>query len=336
MKKSLSILLKQKFVISIVMISILQFSNINTSYADNVTNKAKPPIRIGIVEPLQHKAMDEIVSGFKQSLMANYKGVVTIKIENAQGDMNLQRAIIQKMQNANYDMVVPIGVAATQMTLSMIKNKPVVSLASDFSTEDRNKLKNCNIVAIHDEISAMQTLTFIRQVYPKITNILLVHSSADKVLPEVQKTKNIGKQLGITITNAMINNLSELNNTTRQAIRSNTQLILVLKDSLIVSGTPTLVKIAIDKKLPLVTSDQGSVQDGATVALGVHENQIGIEGGNLAASILNGKNICQIPMVDMTKLTIFINKSTLDRSGQNLTSISDTAKKLGYPIEYVK
>ena len=325
-----------KSLLKIIMTTLLSTCFVNISYADANTTKTTKPITIGIIEPLQHKAMDEIISGFKQSFATNYKGSVTIKIENAQNDMNLQRAIIQKMKNANYDMLVPIGVGATQMTLSMVQNKPVVSLASDFSATDRNKLKGCNVVAVHDEISAIQTLNFIHQTYPEVTNILLVHSSADKVLPEVQKTKDAAKQYGITVNNAMISNLSELNNTTLQSIRANTQLILVLKDSLIVSGIPSLVKIAADKKLILLTSDQGSVQDGAMLALGVHEKQIGIEGGTLAASVLNGKNICQMPMVDMTKLTIFVNKNSLKSSGQNLTPIIAAATKFGYPIEYVK
>ena len=324
-----------KFIKRLSIIALLQIGIIDISNADGATT-SKSPIKIGIIEPLQHKAMDEIVSGFKQSLSANYKYPVVINIENAQGDANLQRAIIQKMQNANYDMVVPIGVSTTQMTLSMIKKVPVVSLASDFSESDRSKLKNCNIVAIHDEISAKQTINFIHQVYPKINNILLVHSSVDKVLPEVKATQDIAKPFGITVNHVMISNLSELNNATRQSIHDDTQLILVLKDSLIVSGTPTLVKIAIDKKLPLVTSDQGSVQDGATMALGVHEKQIGIDGGKIAASILNGKNICQIPMVDMTKLTVFINKNTLKLTNQNIDTISRASAKLNYPIEYVK
>ncbi len=324
-----------KNLLKITILTLLSTCFTSISYADANATKTTKPITIGIIEPLQHKAMDEIISGFKQSFAANYKGAVTIKIENAQNDINLQRAIIQKMKNANYDMLVPIAVGPTQMTLSMVQNKPVVSLASDFSATDRSKLKGCNVVAVHDEISAVQTLNFIHQAYPKVNNILLIHSSADKVLPDVQKTKDVAKQYGITVNNAMISNLSELNNTTLQSIRANTQLILVLKDSLVVSGIPSLVKIASDKKLPLVTSDQGSVQDGAMLALGVHEKQIGIEGGILAAAVLNGKNICQMPMVNMTKLTVFVNKNSLKLSGQDLAPITSAATKSGYPVEYV-
>src|SRR5579872_635427 len=86
------------------------------------------PVTIGIIEPLEHKAMDEIVDGFSTTLKEQYHQPVIIKVENAQNDANLQRAIIQKLHDAKYTMIVPIGVGATQMTLSMVHNQDVISL----------------------------------------------------------------------------------------------------------------------------------------------------------------------------------------------------------------
>jgi putative ABC transport system substrate-binding protein len=291
-------------------------------------------VTIGIIEPLEHKAMDEIVAGFSETLHAKSGQPIVIKVENAQNDANLQRAIIQKMQDANYSMIVPIGVGATQMTLSMIHDKPVISLASDLSDKDRQALHPCNVAVVHDEISSKQLLAFIHAVYPKITELTLIHSSADKVLPEVNDAIAAGKEYGITIKHLMVSSLPELS-TVIQALPNHSQGIFILKDSLIVSGISTLAKAAQLHHIPLITSDQGSVQEGAGFALGVHEREIGVQGALLAADVLQGRPMCELPIANMVKLTVFINRHALQQEAQSMNAISDAAKKLGYKIEIV-
>jgi putative ABC transport system substrate-binding protein len=299
--------------------------------------KPKPvssDIVIGIIEPIEHNAMAKIVAGFSEKLQEQYHHPVIIKVENAQNDMNLERAIIQKMQAANYTMIVPIGVAATQMTLAMVHDRPVISLASDFSHADQEKMRPCNVAVVHDEISPQQLLAFIHATYPQLTQLTLIHSAADKVLPDVQATIDAGKALGITVHHMMVATLPDLYSTA-QALPADTQAIFVLKDNLIVSGISTLAKVAEQRHIPLITSDQGSVQEGAGFALGVHEREIGVQGAELAAAVLNGRGICSLPIADMNKLTVFINQNAVGEEGQNIKLIKQAAAASNYQIELV-
>ncbi|MDX1901640.1 MAG: ABC transporter substrate binding protein [Gammaproteobacteria bacterium] len=295
-------------------------------------NNNAPETRIGIIEPIEHTAMDEIVAGFKKTLAKNFDGPVAVHIENAEADPSLERAIIQKMRDAHYTMIVPIGVDATEMTLSMTKNIPVVSLASDLSDKARQKLNPCNVAAVHDEISSAQILSFIHQVYPHLKNLVLVHSSANKVFPEVQATIAAGKKFGITIHPMMVSTLAELYSVS-QSLPTKTEGIFILKDSLIASGIATLANVATQKHIPLISSDQGSVQNGAGFALGVHESRIGEEGAILAAQILKGRSACELPIVDMKNLTVFVNGRALDKAAQSIKNIRAAAAHLHYPVE---
>lgn len=291
-------------------------------------------VTIGIIEPLEHQAMTEIVAGFNDTIKQVYPHPVVVKVENAENDANLQRAIIQKMHDSNYTMILPIGVGATQMTLAMDKEHPVVSLASDLTDADRKKLHPCNVAVVHDEISSDQLLQFIHTVYPNLKHLTLIHSSADKVLPQVDETIAAGKKYGITIDHKMVSSLPELT-TAMASLSSQTQGIFILKDSLIVSGIPTLSKAANDRHIPLITSDQGSVENGAAFALGVHEREIGVQGAKLAAAVLSGKNICDLPIVSMNNLTVFINEKALTNENQNDKPIIAAATKLHYKTEQV-
>lgn len=298
-------------------------------------NKNNTPT-VGIIEPLEHTAMTEIVEGYSTTLKSLYPKKIRIKIENAQNDANLKRAIIQKMRDSGYAVILPIGVDATQMTLSMVHRQPVVSLASDLSDDMRHQLNPCNVAVVQDEIPASSSLAFIHAVYPQLSQLTLVHSASDKVIPQVKETVALAKTYGIFVKPLMVTNLPELY-TIALNMPEKTQAIFVLKDSMIVSGMPTLSKIAADKKVPLITSDQGSIQEqaGGAFALGVHEREIGVEGAKLTAAILNGTAPCQLPIVKMKRLTVFVNEAILKAENQSFEPIASAAKQFNYPVEKV-
>ena len=102
---------------------------------------------------------------------------------------------------------------------------------------------------------------------------------------------------------------------------------------MIVSGNSTLATVAANKHLPFITSDQGSVQGGAAIALGVHEREIGVQGALLTAQILQGKAACDLPIISMENLTIFVNASAVEKEGISMQVINAAAKKSHYPVE---
>ena len=295
---------------------------------------AQPSKKVAIVIPIEINAMDEIIESFEKDLQAHYSGPITFKVANAQGDMNLEHAAIASLRDQGYDLIAPVGTDATAMTLSMIKATPVLSLASDLSEAQRKKINPCNVAVVHDEISSEEQLNFIHQAFPTIKNIVLIHSAADKIFPEVDAAKLAGKKLGITITPMMAATLPELQ-TIANNIPTDTQAIYILKDMQTVSGTPQLAKIAQSRKIPLISSDDGSVKNGAGFALGVRENQIGVNGALLAAEILKGKKACDLPISEMTELTVFINPKALESFGVSTDAIKTTAEKMKYKMENV-
>ncbi|HBY55502.1 MAG TPA: hypothetical protein DEG23_01620 [Coxiellaceae bacterium] len=286
----------------------------------------KPSIKkIGIIMPIEHKALLEISEGFQETLKVLYSGPIKFKVGNAQGDINLQRAIISQMHDANYDLVVPIATSVVQMTTAMISNQSILGLAADVTE------KKDNLAVVNDEIDKEKIIAFIHKVYPKLKNISLVYSSSDKIFPEAAQVETACKHRHIKLHSLMIQNLSDLYSAS-QAIPQDTEAVFILKDSLVASGINTLVQLTKKRKIPLITSDDGTVQQGASFAVGVSEKDIGIEGAKLAAQILQGVSPGKLSMVKLTKPTIFINLSALKYLDQDLAPIKSAAKAFHYPL----
>lgn len=295
-------------------------------------NQKQEKIRVGIIMPMDHMALREITRGFEETLQKKYKKPIQFKVAKAQNDANLQRAIISQMRDENYNIIAPIGTATTQMTISLVKKQNVLGLAAEYTGANRSKLKNCNFGIVDDQINDEQIIAFIHQIYPKLKTLTLVHSATGKIFPEVKIVKNAGEKYGIDVHSVMIQSLSDLY-TIAHALPKNTQAIFILKDSLIASGIDTLIQIANQRKIPLITSDDGTVQDGAGFALGVHEYEIGAKGGELAAKVLKGTPICDVPIMKMTHPTVFINAKAIIKQGQNIDNVKKAAQKLNYKIE---
>src|SRR3989338_6008023 len=80
------------------------------AYAKNISY---PPVTVGILVPMEHRAMDEIVAGFKETLTQRYPGKITFLVKNAEGDINLQRSILQSFEQKSIDLYAPIGTQTT-------------------------------------------------------------------------------------------------------------------------------------------------------------------------------------------------------------------------------
>ncbi|HQY22209.1 MAG TPA: ABC transporter substrate-binding protein [Gammaproteobacteria bacterium] len=285
------------------------------------------PLQIGILIPMEHAALRDIVAGFETIVRAHYPNrSIYFNVQSAQGDIKLQRSIIELFVGQQVDMIVPVGTSATQMTLALVKELPIVSLAAQYTEVDRQKRAFKNMTGVLDEISGKKKLAFIKAIMPNIKTITLIyHSGNEKNYAEIAELKTESKVLGITLQTLMIQVLPELE-TAARTILPDTEIILIGKDHLLASGIRMLVPIAAKRGIPLMTSDEGTVAEGAAVALGVSERMIGEEGGKLATRVLDGYPIKDLPMQEMQALAVFYNPAAQQQK-ITVDALQDYARK---------
>ncbi len=322
------------FVVAIIGSLVLSYSLSSESQGEHRTssNAIKQKTVIGILMPMDHAALREIVAGFKDKVTEKLGDTVEIKVQNSQGDMNLQRSILQQFLRQKVDIVVPIGTAATQLTVSMVHETPIVSLAANFAMDARSKLGITNVTGVIDEIGPEKPMQLLKSLKPNLKKITLIYSNSEKVFPEVEDAIAYGEKQGIKIQKLMIQALPELYTVSR-LIDPDSEAIFILKDHLIVSGIQTLAKEAEKRGILIMAADEGSVQGGATLALGVSERSIGEQGGNLASRILSGESLAELPVQKIKDLAIFYNQNAMETLGLDLKQLEVLGKDLGFSLE---
>lgn len=315
MKTSLKTLL---FIIGLILISYGLKSYFRPS--------SSPALQIHFVMPIEHQALRDIIAGFEESLSREVATPIHYKVHNAQGDANLQRSIFQSLMREKTDLIVPIGTTTTQMSIKIIKDKPLLSLAAMYTEADR---KGHELTGVLDEISMSQFATFVEQVVPAKSGVVLIHSADDRRVQDALEMETILKSKGFSVKRLMIQTLNELY-TVSQSLPSTSKALVIFKDNLVASGITVLKKATEEKKILLITADEGTVKNGASLGFGVTEKDIGRDGAKLAAQILNGASPAAIPVHHLTDLKVFVNSKFMEENPSFQSLLEKICKKNGY------
>lgn len=300
-------------------------------FSFSVLASTPKPITVGILVPVAVPAMKQIVNGFETELSKNSKTPIHYLVKNAQGNIAIQRSILQEFNSSDVALVAPIGTDAAQMTIAMVRNKPIVGIAADHLKEQAKKANNDNVTGVLSKVSPKDRMQFIHAAMPALKKLTIVYSADDRIFSQVKAFEKVASQNHIQVQKLMVSQLSDLY-TLSKNIAPNSQAIFILKDELIVSGLNTLLQQAKAKHIPVIASDDGSVSKGAAFALGVSEYQTGVDAAKIASQILNGKKASNIPVHVMTNYSVFLNKNPAATENINTTTVKSAAKKLGYAV----
>jgi putative ABC transport system substrate-binding protein len=293
------------------------------------------PITVGILVPIALPAMTQIVKGFETSLNKESTTPVKYLVKNAQGDANIQRSILQEFQSKHVTMVAPIGTDAAQMTIAMIRNKPILGIAANHLKSQAKKANNLDVTGVISKVPPFQRMQFIHEALPSLKKLTIVYSADARIFSQVKQFEAAAKKNNIDVQALMVSQLSDLYSISKN-IAPNSQAIFILKDELIVSGLNTLLQQARAKHIPVIASDDGSVGKGAAFSLGVSEYQTGVDAGKVAAEILNGKKASNLPVYTMNHYFVFLNPISAKTQNVHPNAVKNAAKKLGYPIVSMK
>jgi putative ABC transport system substrate-binding protein len=228
------------------------------------------------------------------------------------------------------DIIAPIGTSATQMAVHLNqKNIPIVAIAAE---RPQGLSTDKNFTNILDEVSVATQLGFVHQALPELKKMTLIYSADDRMFADVKAAEVSAKENGIVLQTLMVQQLPDLY-TVKSHIDADTQAIFVLKDEMVVSGIQTLVQVAQSRQIPLIASDDGSVEKGAAFSLGVRESDIGKYSAMATAKVLAGALASSIPPFVMTDYTVFVNESSAAHQGVKLETLKALATKRG--IAYV-
>ena len=256
----------------------------------------KKMVKVGIVQLVEHSALDAANKGFVDGMAANgYKENenVTYDRQNAQADQSNLQNIAQRFVSGKVDLICAIATPAAQTMANAPKDIPIVGTAITDYAEAKlvasNKEPKGNVTGTTDMNPIKEQVDLMLKIMPQTKNVGVVYSSSEvnsqlqvKILKEVLAAKNIN------VVEATVSNVNDIQQAA-QSLVGKVDAVYAPTDNVIASAMPTLVAITDEAKIPVFCGEGGMVKAGGLATVGIDYYKLGLQTGAMAARILSGK-----------------------------------------------
>ena len=292
--------------------------------------KAEAPKTIGIVQLVEHDALDAANRGITDALKE--RGVtMEIDRQNAQADQSNLRNIAQRFVSHNYPLIFAIATPAAQTVANATSTTPIVATAvTDFAVaklvKDNNK-PGTNVTGSSDMNPIAAQTELLLKLVPNAKTVGTIYNSSE-INSQLQidiLRKELEKH-GVALAEATISSVNDLQQAA-QSLVGKVDVMYVPTDNVVASSMPTLYRVTQAAKLAVVAGEAGMVRSGATATVAVDYYNLGKIAGNMGADILEGKAKPQdMPIRYQTEFKVVLNEPVMKELG--LTVPEDVAKNV--------
>lgn len=263
---------------------------------DAKDGKKAEKVNVGIVQLVEHEALDAANKGFVEGLASKgYKEGqnITFDKQNAQADQSNLQNIAHRFVNNKVDLICAIATPAAQTVANVTSDIPIVATAvTDYKmaklVKDNDK-PGTNVTGTTDMNPVADQLDLLVKLVPNAKTIGVIYCSSEvNSQLQVEILKKAAAAKGITVKEATVSTVNDIQQAAHSLVGS-VQAIYVPTDNVLASAIPTLISVTDEAKLPVICGEGAHVRAGGLATLGVDYYKLGFQAGEMAADILSGK-----------------------------------------------
>ena len=279
---------------------------------------ASEPLKVGILQLIEHNALDSAREGFVQALADNGLtdgDTIVLDYQNAQGDPSNLSTMSQRFVNNNSDLVLTIATGAAQSMASNTTEIPILFTAVtdpvDAGLVASNEAPGGNVSGTNDMSPIAQQIDLMLQLKPETKTVgLLYNSSEDNSILQIDIVKGILEEKGIAWVEQTVTNSSDVQQAA-QSVVPKVDAVYLPTDNVIASAMPIVAQVANDAKVPVICGEENMVLSGGLATLGLNYYNLGYQTGEMAIRILvEGADISAMPVESQTDFNYVINGET--------------------------
>ena len=282
MKKVLAVLL------CIAMLAGFAACGTKTEANENKTYK------VGVVQLVQHEALDQATKGFQDALKAALGDKVTIEVKNASNDYNACSTIVNGFVSSNVDLIManatPALQAAAQATTTIpILGTSVTEYGVALDIQDFNGTVGGNISGTSDLAPLDKQVEMLLELFPDAKNVGLLYCSAEPNSKyQIDEVEKFLKAKGVNTARYPFSDSNDIAAVTTSAAASS-DVIYIPTDNTAASSTGVIDGICRPKKVPVVAGEEGICKGCGVATLSISYYELGKKTGEMAAKVLKGE-----------------------------------------------
>ena len=276
---------------------------------------------ICFVEVVENDAFVAMQQGFKDELAAQGFTNVTYEVKNAQGDTSTLNQIASQLKTEAYDLIVPIATPAAQAVTNAELDMPVVfiSVANPVSAGVMSSLESPDkgATGTSNALPVKEVYAFGTELYPAAgegaCGILYCSGEANAVTGAEMMHAHLD-ELGVECVERTVTNSSECQQAAT-ALAQQCSCIYVPVDSVVQSAMTLVTAAALEAGVPVFGSDPVMAASGALCSVAVGNATIGAASAEMAAQVLTGTPVTDVPAQVVTDYERDVCQATADALG---------------------
>jgi len=279
--------------------------------------------KIGVVQLVEHGALDEANRGFVDGLKERgYEVGKNVKLDqqNAQADQSNLQNIVQRFVSDKVDLICAIATPSVQSAANVTKEIPIVGTAvTDYVSAkgaQSNENPGGNVTGTSDLSPIADQIDLLMKLYPNAKTIGTIYSSSE-INSEIQvkAMKEYAASKGLTVRVATISTVNDIQQAA-QSIVGEVDVFYEPSDNIIASAMPTLASVTDPAGKGIICAVPTMVQAGGLATYGIDYYKLGVQTGAMAADILEGKRKpADMPIETAHELMLVINKKNAEKIG---------------------
>jgi putative ABC transport system substrate-binding protein len=284
-------------------------------------------ISIGFIQLMEHPSLNEIRTAFLDEMAVLGFGDADIDVRIGPGvDMTALTAITQMFVGNGVDLIVSITTPATQAAANTTSDIPIIfgavsdpvasGLVADLNRPDMN------ITGTSDNLPVESVIALARQLTPDVQTFGLVYNLGEaNSVAIINRVKAYLSANGLRYLEATVLGTADVQQAALSLV-GRVDAFFTPTDNTVAAAMPVFAQVAIEAGLPLYTGADSMVADGGLATVGINYTALGQETARMAAAVLNGTPISQLPVMVVSDFTPSINRATAEALGIDVSGIA--------------
>ncbi len=288
----------------------------------NTPAKAKE-VRIAVFQIVDYELIANMRSAFADEIgkseLAKKHKVTVLPYKDAHNDVNLVNQIADQLIADKPDLIYVLGTPAAQAVVQRTTTIPIVQggvtdpvaakMAKSWDGSGRNYAASTDFPPVDAQFELLKTIL------PRAKRVGAIYSSAESNSQALMtRVRPACKKLGFPLVERPVTSSAEVT-TVATSLAGEVDVIYVTTDNTVLHAMSSLLEIAKENKLPVMTCTQEDVKKGALFALGVRYDELSRIAARIAERILNGENPATIPITFADKPELYWNQGTAEQLG---------------------
>ena len=281
--------------------------------------------KVSVTAIVEHPALDAVRDGVRDGLEeAGYKAGDNLEFtyESAQGNPATAAQIAREFVGNSPDVIVPISTPSAQAAAAATRDIPIVfSAVTDpvaAGLVASNEAPGGNVTGVSDLSPITEHVALVKEVAPEAEAVGFIYNPGEaNSVVLLEYFREAAEKEGLSVVEAAANKSADVQAAARSLV-GKAQAIYVPTDNTIVSALESLVAVAEENDLPLISGDTDSVERGALASVGFNYYEVGKQTAEVVLRVLKGENPGEIPVTFATGTDLVVNRKAAEAMGVTL------------------